>query len=632
MEVRLLPPERRLHIRMPRGGKTLSVSSCPSCGAVNPADHRFCGSCGSSLDLTCGACGAPNPPGNRFCGTCGTSLGPPAVAAEPVSTEERKVVTMLFADLAASTEMASRLDPEDLRGVLRTFFDAMTEEIERFGGTVEKFIGDAVVAAFGAPVAHEDDPERALRCALAMQRRLAELNAELAPRAGADLAMRIGLNTGDVISHGLDEGIVTGEAVNIAARFEALADPGRVVVGERTYQQTSHAFAFTDLGEVEVKGVERPLRIFEAREAFSTARATGQVPDTPFVGRGPELEVLRLLFERAVQQERPNLVTIVGPPGIGKSRLSHEVVRSLGGGRVVRGRCLPYGDGLTYWPLAEILKADAGILDSDGPATIVDKALARLDPRFPGDEGIGVTAVLLSSIGVEVPSDPLAGTDPSAASRVIANAWQRYLGSMTADGPIVVLIEDIHWADPSLLDVIGSVAARMRGPALILCMARPDLFERRADWGGGLSNATTISLAPLSAADGTELIQHLLEGGAPQDVVAAILHRSEGNPFFAGELLRMMVEDGTLVLRDGGWVRYARVAHGPARHRPRRHRVAAGHAPREREARGAGRRRHRSRLLERGDRTPAWPRWGRHDRRPDREGTRARGRHLDDRR
>ncbi len=250
-----------------------------------------------------------------------------------------------------------------------------------------------------------------------------------------------------------------------------------------------------------MKGVERPLRVFEVQGEIATARGTGAVPETPFVGRGPELEVLRLLFERAVQQERANLVTIVGPPGIGKSRLSQEVVRSLGGGRVVRGRCLPYGDGLTYWPLAEILKTDAGILDSDDPATILEKALARLEspvPRGRRHRGHGGPALVDRRGGAVGPARrhrPERGGPGDRATRGSGTS-----GRLTADGPIVAMIEDIHWADPSMLELIGSVAdARCEVPALILCMARPDLFERRPDWGGGLSNATTISLAPLSA-------------------------------------------------------------------------------------------------------------------------------------
>ena len=533
----------------------MSEVACPACGGANPADNRFCGSCGAAMELACPACGVANPAGNRFCGSCGSPVGGSSPAAAPVELDERKVVSMLFADLTASTEMASRLDPEDLRAVLHPFFDAMVEEIDRYGGTVEKFIGDAIVAAFGAPVAHEDDPERSIRCALAMHRRLGELNADLAERAGGDLAMRIGINTGEVIAHSVEEGIVTGEAVNIAARFQTLAESGRVVVGERTYRHTRHAFAFEDLGEVTVKGVERPLHVFEVREQVAAPGEASGALEAPFVGRHGELDLLRVLYERTVRESRPNLVTVVGPPGIGKSRLAAELTRVLDdeGARVVRGRCLPYGDGLTYWPLAEILKADTGILDSDPPEAVLRKARERLDPRFPGEEAMGTTAVLLSSIGIEQASDPLAGTERAAAQRLIARAWQRYLESMTSAGPVVALIEDLHWADPILLELIEAVVSRASGAALVLCSARPDLLERRPDWSGGLSNATTISLSPLSAAHGAELIEHLLGGRVPAEVVGPILHRSEGNPFFAGELLRMMVEDGTLARRDGRW-------------------------------------------------------------------------------
>jgi class 3 adenylate cyclase/tetratricopeptide (TPR) repeat protein len=532
----------------------VSEIACPSCAAANPAGNRFCGACGASLTLICPFCGTENPAGNRFCGTCGSPLAVVAPGTAP-GVEERKVVTVVFADLTASTEMASRLDPEDLRGVLRPFFDAMVSEIDRYGGTVEKFIGDAVVAVFGAPVAHEDDPERAVRCALAMHRRLAELNSALAERAGADLAMRIGINTGEVVTHSIEEGVVTGEAVNIAARFQLLAEPGSVLIGERTHRHVRTPLASTEMGEVTVKGIERPLRVWRVDAESAVPPPATKAVEAPFVGRASETELLRVLFERTVREGRPNLVTVVGPPGIGKSRLSHEVARTLGGERtrVIRGRCLPYGDGLTYWPLAEILKADAEILDSDTADEAFRKAGARLDPRFPGEEGMGISAVLLSSVGFDVPSDPLAGTDPQAAKGVISRAWQRYLESIAAEGPVLALIEDIHWADPRLLDLIEAVVGRASGPVLVLCMARPDLFERRPDWGGGLSNATSLSLSPLSADDGAAMIAYLLDGEAPSEVVLAILERSEGNPFFAGELLRMMVEDGTLARGDDGW-------------------------------------------------------------------------------
>ena len=534
----------------------VSEIDCPSCGAPNPEGNRFCGSCGSEMERRCPSCGTANPIANRFCGACGTPLAPAdAIAEPPADREERKVVSMLFADLTASTELSARLDPEDLRAVLRPFFDAMAEEVRRFGGTVEKFIGDAVVAAFGAPIVHEDDPQRAIRCALAMHRRLAELNAELSERAGADLAMRIGINTGEVMAHSIEEGIVTGEAVNVAARFQALAEPGRVVVGERTYRDAREAFSFVDLGEVSVKGIDRPLRVFEVDREISAPGVAREHVAAAFVGREAEMDLLRLQFRRTATQARPNLITIVGPPGIGKSRLSDEAARAFEGegAHVVRGRCLPYGDGLTYWPLAEILRADAGILDSDSAEATISKARDRLDPRFPGEEGMGITNVLLSSIGVELATDPLAGAEREAAQRLVARAWQRYLESLAEDSALVVLIEDLHWADPSLLELVESVVARAAGRIFVVCMARPDLFERRPGWGGGLSDATAISLSALSPADGAQLIEHMLGGHAPAEIVGPILDRAEGNPFFAAELLRMMIEDATIARGDGRW-------------------------------------------------------------------------------
>lgn len=365
----------------------------------------------------------------------------------------------------------------------------MAEEIERYDGTVEKFIGDAVVAFFGVPVAHEDDPERAIRAALAMHRRLGELNRELSAHAGDDLAMRIGVNTGDVFVHaGADDtGLVTGECVNIAARLQTVASPGSVVVGERTYRHTREAFDFRAPAHVTVKGIDRPLAVWEVERVRPHVRETGPALRAPFVGREAEMELLRLLFARTAAEGRPNLVTIIGPPGIGKSRLTHELLSAIAAGSsasVVSGRCLPYGDGLTYWPLAEILKTDAGILDSDAVGTTFEKVRSVVEPRFAASEDVtGLTAVLLSSMGVDVPSDPLAGAEPSAARRVVERAWQRYLESLAAAGPLFAVIEDLHWADATLLDLIETLADRVFAPVLFVCPARPDLFERRPSWG-----------------------------------------------------------------------------------------------------------------------------------------------------
>jgi class 3 adenylate cyclase/tetratricopeptide (TPR) repeat protein len=472
-----------------------------------------------------------------------------------VTPEERKEVTVLFADLTRSTEMAARLDPEDLRGVLRPFFDAMVGEIERYGGTVEKYIGDAVMAVFGVPVSHEDDPERAVRAAFAMQGRMEALNAHVAERAGGDLDLRIGVNTGEVLAaHTSDrEGFVTGEIVNVAARLQTVAGPGAVVVGQRTRDATSSTIAYRDLGPVELKGIDEPVAVYEALPDRRPEDQRG--PDAPLIGREDELDLLRLVLGRTERLATPGLVTLVGPPGIGKSRLAQEFIEALEQAErvtIVRGRCLPYDSG-PYRPMAEILKTDAGILDSDPPNVIRDKAQSRLDGRLGGD-GAGASEVLLSAIGIDA-ADPLAGADPVAAGRAIADAWRRYFESLCGEGAALALIEDVHWADDAVLELIESLSARVGGPLLLLCTARPELRELRPGWGSGVLDATMIALPPLSASEGRSLCEGLLGGPPPNDVVDQITARAGGNPFFTGELLRMMVEDGTLEEGESGWAR-----------------------------------------------------------------------------
>jgi class 3 adenylate cyclase/tetratricopeptide (TPR) repeat protein len=534
--------------------------ACPSCGTPTPSDLRFCGACGTSLELACPSCGQTWAPSFRFCGSCGTPLGSagPAPAAD-VTPEERKVVTVIFADLSGSTELATRLDPEDLRGVLRPFFDAMAEEIERFGGTVEKFIGDAVMAVFGVPVAHEDDAERAVRAAFAMQARMATLNREVTERAGGDLDLRVGVNTGEVLaahsSH--REGYVTGEVVNVAARLQTVAGSGAVVVGERTRDATFTTIAYRDLGLAELKGLDEPVTVYEALP--DRRPEVARRPDAPMVGRDDELDLLRLVVGRAQKLAKPGLLTLVGPPGIGKSRLAGEFLEDLGaagtdGVTVLRGRCLPY-DGGPYRPMAEILKADAGILDSDPPAVILQKARTELGRRFPSDDPLGTSHVLLSAIGIDAGSDPLAGVDPTAAGRAIAGAWRRYFESLCAERPVVALVEDIHWGDDVVLELVESLSARTGGALVLLCTARPQLRELRPSWGAGVRDATVIDLSPLSDSEGRSVIEGLLGGRPPDAVVDQITARADGNPFFMGELLRMMVQDGTLERVGTEWTR-----------------------------------------------------------------------------
>jgi class 3 adenylate cyclase len=365
------------------------------------------------------------PPHLRFCGSCGAALAPNDEVRPP---EERKIVSVLFADLVASTELATRLDPEDLRRFYTAYFDARSAVVDRHGGFVEKFIGDAVVGIFGAPVTHEDDPERAVRAGLAMQAKIPELNGEFAGELG-ELALRIGIHTGEVVASPGDssQALVTGETTSIAARLQSVAPRGRVIVGGRTYRDAARSFVFDRLGDLELKGVPGPMEAWLVVGEAPTAR---EARDQPLVGRSDELALLDALLRRCEHEGRPHLVTVVGPAGIGKSRLMLEFADAAGV-RAVRGRCLPYGSGLYLWPFAEIVKGDASILDSDPPDVIESKARERIGWRFGESGGYGSSLpTLLSSIGLPIDPDPLAGVGREAAQRMITNAWSEYFSTL----------------------------------------------------------------------------------------------------------------------------------------------------------------------------------------------------------
>jgi class 3 adenylate cyclase len=419
-------------------------------------------------------------------------------------------VTMLFADVAGSTELGERLDAERLQEVLGTYFAAMREEIEAEGGTVEKFIGDAIMAAFGVPVAHEDDPARALRAALRMRRRLPEVNEELSSRFGVSLEIRIGLNTGEVLA-ATDprpgDPMVTGDAVNVAARLEQTAEPGEVVVAERT-ARAARTFRFRELGERDLRGKQHPVPAVLLESEVGTGAERG-IPGlhAPMVGRDQELALLSTLYDRVVTESRPALVTIYGEPGVGKSRLTQEFVMGLAGGAdgiaptVVRGRCLPYGDGVTYWPLAEILKSLAGVRDSDPPETTLERIRAfgaeQLTDAFAANPR-KATAALAYTVGVKDPEFPFTNAGPREVRAKIHGAWRSLFSSLAERSPVVAIIEDIHWGDPALLDLLDELAERVVGAVLIVCPARPQLIERRPGWGGGRRNVSSVALEPLS--------------------------------------------------------------------------------------------------------------------------------------
>jgi class 3 adenylate cyclase len=490
---------------------------------------------------SCARCGRENPEGSRFCNHCGAEL-----AATPAAVhEERKVVTVLFADVAGSTALGERLDAEALKEVLGAFFDAMRAEIEAEGGTVEKFIGDAVMAAFGVPRVHEDDPARALRAALRMRARLDELNGELTGRFAVELALRIGINTGEVMAvtePRPGEAMATGDAVNAAARLEQLAAPGQVLVSERT-ARAARGFHFAPPRALELRGKAEAVNAVELVAEQPVAEGTLSGMRAPLVGRRHELELLTATYRRAIEEGRPHLVTLYGEAGVGKSRLTGELLAGLEAATptpaVLRGRCLAYGEGITYWPLAEMLKTYARVLDTD-PLALAREHVATAAEAALGAAGVDEPAERAARLGASI---GLASVDPERLSpqelrAEVHTAWMAFFSALAAVAPTVVVVEDIHWADAAVLDLLEHVADRASGPLLLLCLARPELRRRRPTWGGGRRSFTGIVLEPLSEPESARLTDLLLGPGADPRERAAILARAEGNPFFLEEIVR----------------------------------------------------------------------------------------------
>ncbi len=461
--------------------------------------------------------------------------------------EERKVVTVLFADLVGFTSRSEQLDPEDVRATLTPYFTRLREELERRGGTVEKFIGDAVMAVFGAPTAHEDDPERAVRAALAIRDALAEMNEQ---DPGIDLHVRIGVNTGEaLVSLGVrplqGEGMAAGDVVNTAARLQTSAPVDGILVGEATHQATERAIEYRVADPVQAKGKTDPIAVWQAIEARSHygIDITRRV-DTALVGRDRELALLRDALDRARHQDEPQLVTLVGEPGIGKSRLVHELFVHIEGMPDLitwrQGRCLPYGDGVSYWALGEMVKAEAGILetDPDGEAAAkLDRSVSELIAEE--DERRWVARHLRPLIGLTQERD-----SSSEAMDDGPSAWRRFLESLAERRPTVLVFEDLHWADDGLLDLLDDLIDWTRDvPLLVLCTARPELLVRRPDWGGGKLNAATVALAPLSEEETAVLLAGLLDRSVlPAELQSALLARAGGNPLYAEEFARMAAE------------------------------------------------------------------------------------------
>jgi class 3 adenylate cyclase/tetratricopeptide (TPR) repeat protein len=448
---------------------------------------------------TCSACGEANPEHARFCLACGTPL-----AAAELPREARKTVTIVFTDVVSSTALGERVDPESMRRVMARYFDAMRIAVERHGGTVEKFIGDAVMAVFGIPTVHEDDGLRAVRAATEMREALESLNAELERDFGIRIENRTGVNTGEVVV-GEGQTLLTGDAVNVAARLEQTAEPGEILVGQTTYQLVEGAIEAEQIGPVELKGKRDPVPAYRLRRVLVGAEPYARRLDAPMVGRRNELTQLRTAYERTVEERAAYLFTVLGSAGMGKSRLVQEFVKGLGEeATVLSGRCLPYGEGITYWPLVEMVSGHA------------------------------IEAELLAAVERET----------KESSEI---AWQirKLLERVAAERALVVVLDDLQWGEPTLFDLVEHVADLSReAPILLLCVARPELLEARPAWGGGKMNATSILLEPLSAAETDELIEGLLaESSLAAETRERIAAAAEGNPLFVEQMLAMADED-----------------------------------------------------------------------------------------
>jgi class 3 adenylate cyclase/tetratricopeptide (TPR) repeat protein len=487
------------------------------------------------LVANCSVCGKELPGEFSFCPFCAAPL-----SEQPPSPprEERKVVTVLFCDLVGFTASSEAADPEDVRSRIRPYHARLRQEIERHGGTVEKFIGDAVMAVFGAPIAHEDDAERTVRAGLRILEAIAELN-EADP--ALSLQVRIGINTGEAVvaleaRPEQGEGIVTGDVVNTASRLQGAAPVNGIACSEQTYRQTERIFEYEELAPVQVKGKTDQLPLY--RPLHARARFGSDVTrthTTPLVGRELEKPLLIGIFERAAQQRSCQLVTIVGEPGVGKSRLCTELFAYIEERPELvtwrQGRCLPYGDGIAFWALGEIVKAECGILESDSPAEVeakLERALPQGDPDFAW-----LKARLAPLVG--------AGGEPTGQEESFT-AWRRCLESWADRREMVLVFEDLHWADEALLVFLEHLADWSQGvPLLLVCTARPELYEQHPAWAAGLRNATTINLAPLTDEETARLIAALLEQAVLSvETQQALIERAGGNPLYAEEFVRLL--------------------------------------------------------------------------------------------
>ncbi|HXV03679.1 MAG TPA: AAA family ATPase [Gaiellaceae bacterium] len=487
----------------------------------------------------CASCGQENPEIARFCLACGLPLSDVRGAAR----EERRHVSVIFVDMVGFTARAERLDPEEVQELLRPYHDVVRREIESFGGVVEKFIGDAVVGVFGAPVAYGDDAERAVRAGLAVRDTIAAMD-EASPRL--DLKVRIAVNTGEALvivdaRPALGEAMVTGDVVNTAARLQTAAPVGAVLVGEETYRATKEAILFAPAEPVEAKGKEDRV---PAWVALREIRKPGERPvGGPLIGRDPELDMLLGTWERVTTERTPHLVTVIGPAGVGKTRLAVELAAKVRerGGRPVRGRVLPYRESTAYSALAFQLKQLCGIFETDTGEVALEKLEQVVSTLLPPAESQEVSRHLAILLGLD-PEGTIADRESLFFS------IRTFIEAVAADQPTMLVFEDLHWADEALLQLVSLLAARLRDlPVLLLVLARPDLLDLRPDWGGGLLAHTALRLRPLDSAAATLLATHRLSNdGAAENLerAADLAAVADGNPLFIEQLAATLRESG----------------------------------------------------------------------------------------
>lgn len=436
---------------------------------------------------------------------------------------ERKLATVLFVDLVDSTEFVAGTDPEIVRRRVTTFFDGVADCIQVHGGTVEKFAGDAVMAAFGIPQGHEDDAERAVRAALSIM--------DNVHRQG--LEARAGVEAGEVVVDEADSTFATGEAVNVAARLQQAAGPGEILMGESAYRLTADTVESEPAGPLELRGFRQPIPAYRPLSVREGRRGLASI-SAPFVGRESELDLLQNMLDRTLRDRRPQVFTVYGEPGVGKSRLIREFLAGVEGVTILTGRALPYGEGVTYWPLAEMIKAAAGITDDDPMETAKEKLI-----ECCGDEAIAELLGLASGV--------MEAVEGERGQPEIAWAAREFVDELSDVQPLILVFEDIHWAEEPLLELIDHLAQWVRERALlILCLARPELLDVRPGWGGGRVRSTAIELEPLAREESEELAAALLaQHEIPEKMAPRLLEKTEGNPLFVEEIVRMLLDEGT---------------------------------------------------------------------------------------